>query len=85
MKCGTPRPFLSMKAGVPAGQEQHIGSGKRMLTAAPRNFLDHDRLTAAAIDTPHRVEQKDQKSPERNELEAALGELVVSRGGFVAA
>src|SRR5688500_153504 len=54
-----------------------------MLPVAPRNLLDHDRLTAAAIDTPHRVQQKNQKSPEGNELDAALGQLVVAGGGLV--
>jgi hypothetical protein len=29
-----------------------------MLPVAPRNFLNHDRLAAAAIDTPDRIEQK---------------------------
>ena len=41
--------------------------------------------TAAAIDAPHRVKQKNQKAPERNELETALGELIVSGGGLMAA
>jgi hypothetical protein len=37
-----------------------------MLSIAPGNFLDDDGLTAAAIDAAHGVEQKDQKSPERD-------------------
>ena len=41
-------------------------------------------MTAAAIDTPHRVEQKDQKTPEGNELETALGQLVVAGAGLMA-
>jgi uncharacterized protein YlxW (UPF0749 family) len=41
-------------------------------------------MAAAAIDTPHRIEQKNQKSPERDELEAALAELVVTGSGLVA-
>ena len=38
-----------------------------------------------AIDAPHGVEQEDQKAPEGNELEAAFGQLVVSRGRLMAA
>jgi hypothetical protein len=29
-----------------------------MLAVGPRNFLNPHRLAAAAIDTPHRIEQK---------------------------
>jgi hypothetical protein len=47
--------------------------------------LDNDRLAAAAIDAPHGVKQKNQKSPERNKLETPLGELIVSGGGLMAA
>jgi len=32
------------------------------LAVAPRNFLDDDRLTAAAIDAPHGIEQKNQEA-----------------------
>jgi hypothetical protein len=31
--------------------------------------------TASKTDAPHGVQQEDEKSPERNELETALGEL----------
>lgn len=56
-----------------------------MLAVAPRNFLDDDRLTAAAIDPPHGIQEKNQKTPERDELKTALGELIVSRCRLVAA
>jgi hypothetical protein len=62
-----------------------VRSGQGTLTVAPGNFLDKDRLAAAAIDAPHGVEQKDQKSPEGNELESPLGELVVTRCRLMAA
>ena len=77
--------FLPGKPARPAGQKQHVGFGQGALAVAPRNFLDDDRLAAAAIDAPHRVQQKNQKSPERNELETPLGELIVSGGGLMAA
>lgn len=48
-----------------------------------RNLLDDDRIAAAAIDAPHRV-QKDQKAPERNKLETPCGELIVPGRGLVA-
>jgi hypothetical protein len=56
-----------------------------VLAVAPWNFLDNDCLAVAAIDTPHGIKQKDQKTPEGNELETALGELIVSRSGLMAA
>src|SRR5216683_2151636 len=68
----------------PAGQKQHVRSGQGTLAVAPRNFLDEDRLAAAAINAPHGVEQKNQKSPERNELESPFGELIVTRRRLMA-
>jgi len=56
-----------------------------MLAIAPGHFLDDDGLTTAAIDATHRIKQKNQKAPKRNELETALGELIVSGGRLMAA
>lgn len=42
-------------------------------------------MAVGTIDAPHRVQQEDQKAPEGNELEAAFGELDVSRGRLLAA
>jgi hypothetical protein len=55
-----------------------------MLAVAPRNFLDNHRIAAAAIDAPHRVEQKNQKAPERDELETPFGKLVIAGRRLVA-
>src|ERR1700686_698131 len=77
--------FLPRKPARPAGQEQQIRFGQGSLAIAPWNFFHHDCLATRAIDAPHRVKQKNQKSPERNELETALGELVVSGGRLMAA
>ena len=77
--------FLPGKAARPAGQKQHVGFGQSALAVAPGNFLDDDRLAAAAIDAPHGVKQKNQKAPERNELETPFGELIVSGGRLMAA
>src|ERR1700693_4949329 len=52
---------------------------------SPRGLLDDDGLAAAAIDAPHGVKQKNQKSPERNKLETPFGELIVTGGGLMAA
>jgi hypothetical protein len=38
-----------------------------------------------AIDAPHGVKQKNQKSPEGDELETPFGELIVSGGGLMTA
>jgi hypothetical protein len=48
-------------------------------------LFDDNCLAAAAIDAPHRVKQKNQKAPKRNELEPTLGKLIVSGGGLMAA
>ncbi len=77
--------FLPGQPARPAGQKQHVGFGESAFAIAPGDFLDDDRLAAAAIDAPHGVKQKNQKSPERNELETPLGELIVSGGGLMAA
>jgi hypothetical protein len=77
--------LLPRQAARPAGQEQHIGSGQGALAIAPGNFLNNDSLAAAAIDAAHGVEQKDEKSPERDELETALGKPIVAGGGLMAA
>jgi hypothetical protein len=77
--------FLPRKAARPAGQEQHIGIGQGTLAIAPGHLLDDDCLTTAAIDATHGIKQKDQKAPKRNELETALGELIISDGRVMAA
>src|SRR3954454_18430603 len=77
--------FLPGQPACPASQEQHIRFGQAAFAVTPRNLFHHDRLAAAAIDAPHRVQQKDQKAPERNELEASFGQLIVSGGGLMAA
>src|ERR1039457_5987975 len=66
--------FLPRKATRPAGQKQHIGVSQGTLAIAPGHFLDHDRLTAAAIDATHGIKQKNHKAPKRKERETALGE-----------
>jgi hypothetical protein len=49
-----------------------------MLAVAPRNCLDHHGLAPAAIGAPHRVQQKDQKAPERDEFVTPFRELIVT-------
>ena len=77
--------FLPGQPARPAGQKEHIGFGESTFAIGPGNLFDDDRLAAAAIDAPHGVKQKNQKSPERNKLETPLGELIVSGGGQMAA
>ena len=78
MKCETLRRSPSRKAGAPSGPETACRRWSTALAVAPRNLFDDDRATAGAIDAPHRVEKKDQKAPERNELEAPFGELIIT-------
>jgi len=77
--------FLPRQATRPAGQKQHVCSGQRTLPIAPRHFLDDDGLAVAAIDAPHGVQQKNQESPERDELETPFGELIVTGRRLMAA
>jgi hypothetical protein len=54
-----------------------------VLAIAPGNLLDHD-ATISAVDTSHTVEQENQKTPQGDELEAPLGEMIVTGRGLVA-
>jgi hypothetical protein len=51
-----------------------------VLAIAPGNLLDHD-ATIPAVNASHAVEQENQKTPQGDELEAALGEMIVSGAG----
>ena len=73
------------KAARPAGQKQHVSFGQGALAVAPWNFFDDDSLAAAAVHSPHGVQEEDEKPPERNELKAPLGELIVTRRRLMAA
>ena len=76
--------FLPGELARPAGQKQHIGSGQLMLPHhPPGNLLDH-YATIPAVHASHAVEQENQKAPQRNELEAALGKMIVTRCRLVA-
>src|ERR1039457_3935507 len=75
--------FLPGELTRPAGQKQHIGSGQLVLTIAPGNRLD-DHATVPALDAPHAVQQEYQKAPQRDDLEAPLGKMIVTRCRLVA-
>src|ERR1051325_7005862 len=85
MKCGKPRRFPSTKADAPSGRGTTCRLDSRCAfhrpTEPPRRRLHHSGGNRHAA--WNRAEKP--KSPERNELEAALGELVVSRSGLVTA
>jgi hypothetical protein len=44
---------------------------------APRDLLHHD-AAVAAVDAPHAVQEENQKAPERNELKAPLGKMIIA-------
>jgi len=75
--------FLPGELARPAGQKQHTGSGQRVLAIAPGNLLDH-HATIPALDPTHAVQQENQKAPQRNELKAPLGKMIVTRCRSVA-
>src|SRR5207245_11345155 len=66
-----------------SSQKQDVGSGQLVLTIAPGNLLDQ-QTTIPAVDAPHAVQQENQKAPQRNELEAALRKMIVTRCRLVA-
>jgi len=70
--------FFPRKPARPTGQKQHVGIGQLMLAGAPGNFLGDHRFAAATSDTPHRVQQKNQKPPEGDEFVAPFGELIIT-------
>ena len=64
-------------------QMQHMSLAGLVFALTPRDLL-HDHAAAAAVDAPHPVPKENQKPPERKELEAPLGEMIVSRCRFLA-
>ena len=54
-----------------------------MLAIAPGNLLYH-HAAIPAVDPPHAVQQENQKAPQRNELEASLGKMIVTGRRLVA-
>jgi hypothetical protein len=77
--------FLPGKPARPPGQIEHVGFGQRTLAVAPGNLFHDDCLATGAIDTAHRVEQKNQKAPKWYELESSFGQLIVTGRGTMAA
>src|SRR5215470_4826662 len=77
--------FFPGEAARPASQEEHVGFGQGTFAVAPGHFFDHHGGAAAAVHAPHGVQQEDEKSPERNELKAPLGELIVAWSRLMAA
>jgi hypothetical protein len=75
--------FLPGELARPAGQKQHIGSGQLVLPIAPGNLLDH-HATIPTVDASHAVQEENQKPPQRNELEASLGKMIITRRRSVA-
>src|SRR6266852_2127433 len=73
------------KAAGPAGQKQHVRFGQGALAVAPGNFLDDHSAAAATVHSPHRVQEEDEKSPQREELKTSLGELIVTGRRLMAA
>ena len=85
MRCGSFGGFLPGKPARPARRIQHVGCGQSTLAVAPGNLFDDHCLAARAIDATHRVEEKNQKSPEGDELEFPFRELIVTGSWTMAA
>ena len=75
--------FLPGEFARPAGQEQHMGFGGGVFAVAPGELLRHD-TAPAAVHAPPAVQKENQKTPERDELEAPLGKLIVTRRRLLA-
>ena len=60
-----------------------MGCGGLVFAIAPGDLFDH-HTAARAMDAPHPVEEENQESPEGNEFEASLGEMIIARRRLVA-
>jgi len=76
--------LLPRQLARPVGQMQHVGAGQGVLTGGPGHLLDFD-AAGVALHAPHAVQQFDCKAPHRDELEAALRQLIVAPRGLRAA
>jgi hypothetical protein len=56
--------FLPRKPTRSAGEEHQIGLGQRAFAVAPRDFFDDRGAAAAAVHSPHGVQEED--TPETN-------------------
>ena len=62
----------------PPSQKQHVGFGRVALAITPGDFFHQHPGAAAALDTPHRLQEENQKTPERDEFKAPFGKMVVT-------
>src|SRR5262244_233036 len=69
---------LSRKGGVPNGLGRAYTLWSACACHRPRELLPRRLAAAAAVDTPHGVQQEDEESPERNEFKTSFRELVVA-------
>src|ERR1019366_6353639 len=85
MKCETPRPFPSTKAGAPSGLETACTPGSayvcRRPTELPRRRPPHSGGNRPAAS--NKAEKP--KIPRKDKFETALRELIVSGGGLMTA
>ncbi len=72
------RSRISLSCG--GGRSETEATSGKLLVA----LIFVEMPAAAAIDPPHGVQQEDEESPQRNELEAPLGELIVAGCGLMA-
>ena len=61
-----------------------MGFGGLVLAIAPGDLLDDYIAATTAVDAPHAIQAENQKAPERNELKAPLGKMIVTRCRLVA-
>jgi hypothetical protein len=71
-------PSLSMTVAAPSGPGITCRLWSGYVCRRPRELLDSYNAAAAIVDAPHRVQKEDEESPQGNELEAPLAELIVS-------
>jgi hypothetical protein len=81
-KCESTPGSLSTTRRAPNGLgKAYTLLGQGAVAIAPLDFLDGHHAAAAAVDTPHGIEQEDEKSPQGNKLEAPFAELIIARAG----
>jgi hypothetical protein len=89
IRCSSPKVTTCSTASNTLSHEVRNASAvsfheSRRAQRARNNMYARVRVRLPSPHGTHRVKQKNQKSPERNKFETALGELIVSGGGLMA-
>lgn len=72
-------PRSSMKFFCPGSKERGVMIGEMIFSITPRNFLNHNTLTARTTDPTHRIAKENTQSPQRNEFKQPFRQGIIAR------